>query len=343
MMSGSALCLFARLRRALLPVLLIASAILQMATVIRAASPPPHASWIPGSALESPDGIRRAVSAAVAAGAGAIVASVPLYPDGGPDRFLQLVRQAHEQRLLVFASVDLERAALPNELPASRQHVLYQHPEWLMVPRALAPELLTIDPRSPEYLGRLARWTRTHEADGIYVSPLADAAPPFLASAVSAVVKRYPIDGVQLDAARYPAYDFDYGLSAIDAFRRSIRPSLSPASRATVDADEALDPFAYFNAFPDAWRQFRQTRMTRMVETVRAAIADALPGIPIIAAISGLTDTDRIDHFQDWRSWLDRRLIDAVSIRSGTTTTIIIADATSLVATADTAAASGGR
>ena len=328
--------------RAAIPVLLAVLAGAQFATPVNAAAPPTHAAWVPAASFESPDGIRRAIVATVAAGIGTIVAPAPLYPDGGPDRFLELVQQAHEHRLLVFASIDIDRVAAAGEVPASRNHVIYQHPEWLMVPRALAPELLTLDTRSPEYVGRLARWTRTNGVDGLYVSPLPDEAPGFVASLVAAVLKRYPVDGVQLDAVRYPADNFDYGRQALDAFRQSIRPSLAGTERARVDSDEALDPFAYPNAFPDAWRRFRQTQLTRLVQIVRGAITITTPGIPVIAAVSGAMETDLQDHFQDWGAWVEKRLIDAVSIRSGSMTTIV-ADPTSLVTLAEAGGPSSGR
>jgi hypothetical protein len=269
-----------------------------------------------------------------------MVAAAPLYPDGGPDRFMELLRRAHERQLLVFASIDIDRAVRADEVPASRSHVIYQHPEWLMVPRALAPELLSIDASSPEYFGRLARWSRAHGVDGVYVSPLPDEAPAFVASLVTSVLKRYPVDGVQLDGARYPADDFDFGRRAIELFRQSIRPTLSAADRARVDADEALDPFAYFNAFPDAWRRLRQAQLTRLIQAVRTAVSGTLPGIPVIAVVSGTPDVDLANHFQDWRSWVEHRLIDAVSIRSGSTATIV-SDPTSLVTIAEAASAPG--
>jgi uncharacterized lipoprotein YddW (UPF0748 family) len=332
----------ARVTRAAISVLLAMVAVAQVATPAYAADPPTHATWVPAASFDSPDGIRRTIAAAVAAGVNAIVAPAPLYHEGGPDRFMELVQQAHEHRLLVYASIDIDRATAAGEVPASRNHVIYQHPEWLMVPRALAPELLSLDTRSPEYVGRLARWARANGIDGIYLSPLPDNAAGFVASLVTSALKRYPVDGVQLDAARYPGNDFDYGRQAIDAFRQNIRPSLNGTDRARVDSDETLDPFAYPNAFPDAWRRFRQTQLTRLVQVVRGAIATATPGIPVIAAVSGVMATDLQDHFQDWGAWVEKRVIDAVSIRSGTMTTIS-ADPTSLVTLAEAGTPSSGR
>lgn len=290
---------------------------------VQAADPSIQASWVSAAALEAPDGVRRAVSAAVTAGVTTIVAPAPLYGESVPDRFSELLRLAHDRQLQVQASFDIDRAALADEVPAARNHVIYQHPEWLMVPRALAPELVAIDVRSPEYVGRLARWTRANDVDGIYLSPLADDAATYVAAAATRILRRYQVDGVQLDAVRYPSRDFDYGSRSIEAFREDIRPSLAATDRVRVDSDEAIDPFAYPNAFPDAWGRFRQARLTRLVAQVRAAIATALPGIPVTAVVSGTAESDLAEHLQDWRNWIEGRLVDAVSVRTGTTTTIV--------------------
>jgi uncharacterized lipoprotein YddW (UPF0748 family) len=322
--------------------LLLVLAMGVFAAHLRAADPSGQASWVAGSTLEGPDGVRRAIAAAVAAGVTTIVAPAPLYADNAPDRLLELLRLAHDRQLQVYASFDLDRVAASDEVPASRNHVVYQHPEWLMVPRALAPELMAIDVRSPEYLGRLARWTRANGVDGVYLSPLADEVGAYVAAAAVRVLRRYPVDGVQLDAARYPGGDFDYGRRSIEAFRQDVRASLDVAERARVDGDELIDPFAYPNAFPDAWRRFRQAQLTRLVAQVRTAIAAAIPGAPVIAVVSGAAESDLENHFQDWRAWLERRLVDAVSVRSGTTTTIV-SDVSALLKLADATATSGSR
>jgi len=118
------------------------------------------------------------------------------------------------------------------------------------------------------------------------------------------------------------------------------RISFGEATVLTGYTDETIDPFAYPNAFPDAWRQFRQVRLTRLVAQVRAAIAAALPGIPVTAVVSGTAESDLEDHLQDWRSWIESRLVDAVSVRSGATTTIV-SDVNALLRIVSTAQASG--
>src|SRR6185436_14259051 len=73
---------------------------------LQAADPSGRAAWVPASLLDGPDGVRRAIAAAVAAGVNTIVAPAPLYTESGPDRFQELLRLAHERQLLVHASFD---------------------------------------------------------------------------------------------------------------------------------------------------------------------------------------------------------------------------------------------
>ena len=123
---------------------------------------------------------------------------------------------------------------------ASREHVVYRHPEWLMVPKALAVELRGIDTRSPEYLGRLARWSRQNAdgVEGLYTSPLHTAAATHVAGVVRELVTQYALDGVHLDYVRFPSEQFDYGRAALDQFKQSVVPDLTPDEAQRLKARE---------------------------------------------------------------------------------------------------------
>ena len=139
----------------------------------------------------------------------------------GFDPLAELLARAKPAGLSVHAWIAVNLVSSAAELPASRQHLIYRHPEWLMVPRELAAEMTAIDPRSPEYLGRLARWTRARltEVEGLYTSPLHPAAAAHVASVAAEIVSNYAVDGVHLDYARFPNEDFDYSRSALQQFK----------------------------------------------------------------------------------------------------------------------------
>jgi uncharacterized lipoprotein YddW (UPF0748 family) len=183
-----------------------------------------------------------------------------------------------------------------------------------MVPRAIAAELLPVDVHSPDYLGRLVRWTRgnTDRIDGLYVSPALPEAASYLAEAVRDVVRRYPLDGVYLDHVRYPAADFDYGARSIAAFRDVMRGQLPLTERQRIDSIQALDPFAYPNELPDEWRSFRRAQLTALVVRLRSTAKSVRPGTIVSVAVTADVETAERENLQDWRTWAANEFIDAL-------------------------------
>jgi uncharacterized lipoprotein YddW (UPF0748 family) len=243
----------------------------------------------------------------------------------GFDAVREMLKEVRERSLRAHVWIDVTLAAYAGELPGSRDHVLYQHPEWLMVPRELAGEILGIDVRSPAYLGRLARWTRlnTQRTEGMYVSPLDPDAAAYLATKVVDAVKRYTVDGVFLDGVRFPGADFDYSKRAMEIFRAERRPALTLAERIRLDDVEAIDSFGYTEEFPEEWRTFRQTKLTALLARVSKALHAVNPALVVSAGIAADPSAARLESFQDWPSWMETGLIDGVGRRNGTSGTIV--------------------
>jgi uncharacterized lipoprotein YddW (UPF0748 family) len=321
-----------RFRRVGIP-LRVASAVLIVAAahaVLSAASTPSlRAFWIAPSSMSSALSIRRAISSAASSGYDAVMAPLAIGARSDSDTFdagAELLREARERGLAAHLSVTVNIAAAADELPASRDHVIYQHPEWLMVPRQIAAEMLKIDPRSPAYLGQITRWTRANadRVEGLYVSPLDPAATMYLANAVISAVGRYAVDGVYLDAVEFPGEDFDYSRHAMELFRTRMRSVMSVVERARLDEIEAIDPFAYAEEFPDEWRRFRESALTDLLERVRTGLSNKRPAISIAAAARSDADASLREHFQAWRAWLDRGIVDRVGYHSRSTGTVLL-------------------
>jgi uncharacterized lipoprotein YddW (UPF0748 family) len=288
--------------------------------------------WVLRTSLESPEAIRRMVASASQNGFNTLFVQVRGRGDAyftrgiefrapglssqpeGFDPLAETLARAHETGLRVHAWINVNLVSSAAELPASREHVIYEHPEWLMVPRELAPELLPIDVRSPEYLGRLARWTRANASavEGLYVSPVHQDAVAHVTNVVSDLVTRYAVDGVHLDYVRYPAGDFDYGRAAMTAFEADIRPRIAASERTRVEALQALDPFAWTEAFPAEWRLFRQSRLTALVTRLRSTVKSIRSSAVVSAAVVPDAEAALLDKLQDWRTWLENGFIDAL-------------------------------
>jgi len=288
-----------------------------------------RALWIPASAMSSAASIRRAVASAVSGSFDAVIAPIAIGAgtDAEPfDSGSELVREARERGLRSFLSITVNMAAATGEFPASRDHVIYQHPEWLMVPREIAPEMLKVDARSPAYLGQIARWTRTNSdrVDGVYVSPFDPAAVSYLVGAIKTAVTRYSPDGVYFEALDFPGEDFDYSRRAMELFRTRLRAAMPLAERARLDAIEAIDPFAYAVEFPDAWRQFRESSLTDLLEQLRTTLRQVSPAMSIAVSARAEDEAALRDHFQAWRSWLERGIVDRVGYHGRSTSTVVL-------------------
>jgi uncharacterized lipoprotein YddW (UPF0748 family) len=217
--------------------------------------------------------------------------------------------------LRVHAWVNVNLVSSAAELPASRDHLIYRHPAWLMIPRDLALELSVVEPESPAYVGRLARWTRnvSTEVEGLYSSPIVPAAAAYTEAVVRDIARRYPVDGIHLDYARYPNERFDYSKAAIAEFRAFAAGRIRDDLRRQLDAREAVDPLAYPDALADHWRGFRVARMSALIARLRDAVREERPSAMVTAATAPDVRDAYERKMQDWRGWLERGLVDGIA------------------------------
>src|SRR5580765_252224 len=218
-----------------------------------------RALWVVRTSLTSPQAVEEMVVAAKQSGFNTLLVQVrgrgdAYYAGGveprpaalaaipGFDPLATAVTKGHERGLAVHAWINVNLVA-GTDVPAARSHIVYRHPEWLMVPRLIAGDLATLDPDGPEYLGRLTRYSRSQaaELEGVYLSPATPAAVEYTTGIVRDIVQRYAIDGVHFDYLRYPGDDFDYGRETLRAFGQN------PARA------------------PERWRQFRAERLTALL------------------------------------------------------------------------------
>jgi uncharacterized lipoprotein YddW (UPF0748 family) len=199
------------------------------------------------------------------------------------------------------------------ELPAGRGHIVYRHPEWLMVPKALAVELARAGSRSPEFLGRLARWTRAaDDVEGLFSSPAIPEAAAHVVAVIDDLVARYAVDGVHLDYLRYPGPEFDYNLGVLREFRADLEPRLPEAERRRFDSRSVGDLIALTDLYPERWAGFRRSRLNSLVIRIRTAVKQRRPGVLLSAAVFPDASEAAARRFQDWRFWVENRWLDVV-------------------------------
>jgi len=294
--------------------------------------PEVRALWVLRTSLSSPASIAALVQSARDHGFNTLLVQVrgrgdAYYNDSIEPRGADLQRQpasfdplatvvgaAHAAGLRVHAWINVNLVASAVDLPLAREHLVYRHPDWLMVPRDIAQEVAKLPADSPAYVGKIARWTRGQpgELEGLYASPIIPAAAAYLEMVVRGIVSRYPVDGIHFDYARYPNARFDYSRLAIAEFRAAIRPRLDEGLRRQVDAREKVDLFAYPDARPDDWRAFRVARMTALMRRLRTVVKAERPDALVSVATKPDLREAYDDRLQDWGAWLHDGIVDVV-------------------------------
>jgi uncharacterized lipoprotein YddW (UPF0748 family) len=291
-----------------------------------------RALWVTRASLTTPRAIAEMVRAAHDHGFNTILVQVrgrgdAYYLGGGEPRAAELatalssfdplaevIQLARPAGLRVHAWINVNLIGSAVELPSDRNHLLYRHPEWLMVPRELAPQLALFEPNNPAYAGAISRWTRGQAGvvEGLYASPIIPAAADHVVSIVTNLARRYDLDGLHLDYIRYPKETFDYSRYAVAQFRSHLAPALSDTVRRSIDERAIVDPFAWPDAFKEEWRKFRMARLSALVMRIRTAVKQERPSIALSAAVAPDPEEAAAVRLQDWRSWIEGRLLDAV-------------------------------
>jgi uncharacterized lipoprotein YddW (UPF0748 family) len=291
-----------------------------------------RAMWVLRTSLASPESITSLVQSAKTHGFNTLLVQVrgradayyasrlePRAPElkrqpASFDPLATVVRQAHAAGLRVHAWINVNLVSSAVYVPAAREHLVRRHPEWLMVPRDLAEDLARMDPDNPAYLGRLARWTRSQSAavEGLFASPVLPAAADHIAAVVRDLARRYPVDGIHFDYVRYPTDRFDYSRAALAEFRASVRPRLPATQRQALDRLLKDDVLAYTDALPEAWRAFRVDRMTSLMARLGRVVKEERAAA-LVTVAAAPDRREALDYkLQDWGTWLEWGLIDAI-------------------------------
>ena len=229
------------------------------------------------------------------------------------DPLATTIRLARERGLRVHAWVNVNLVSSGPELPTSREHLVYRKPDWLMVPRELAVALGRVDVRSPEYLGRLARWSRSTEGiEGLYLSPVHEGAVDHVVAILDQLAASYELDGIHLDYVRYPGPQFDYSRAAMVAFQASLMPELSAPDRYRFSGSDMSTLIALTETYPQRWTMFRRARLNTLVMRARTAIKRSQPTLLFSAAVYPDPAEAAERRLQDWRTWIENRMIDVV-------------------------------
>jgi uncharacterized lipoprotein YddW (UPF0748 family) len=268
--------------------------------------------WVVRTGLVSPAAVDEVVDEAVAGGLNALFVQVRGRGDAfyqsrlvprsellrrQPESFdplARLIERARARGLTVHGWINVMLASHFSTL--APDNVVSIHPDWVMVPRKAASLALPADPRAVLWRIRKAA-LGDPDVEGYYLSPSAPGVAEHLEAVVRELVRGYPLDGLHLDFIRYPGPDYDYSVAALDGFARR---------------EGGGNGLALALGRPAAWAAYRREALTAVTGRLLSAARAERPGLVLSAAVVPDRATAVNHKFQDWPSWLDDGLLDAV-------------------------------
>jgi len=294
--------------------------------------PETRALWVKRNTMVSPESVRALVARAKENGFTDLIVQVrgrgdayyesSLEPraeelSGQPVSFDPLsltIDEAHRYGIKIHAWINIYVVADIDAMPRSRDHLIYKHPEWVMVPRGVAAELYDKPPDNDAYLNRILEYSRVnrHELEGLFVSPAHPEVKENLFKIWTDIASRYEVDGLHFDYVRYPNPQYDYSRVSIDRFRDEMDKRMSDDERQVLASQFQNDPLAYAKKYPLAYAQFQRNQVTELVERIYKGVKKIKPHAVISAAVFANEDDAARSRFQDWKEWLRMGCLDVV-------------------------------
>ncbi len=224
------------------------------------------------------------------------------------------IDEAHRVGVKVHAWINIYLVANIERLPKSKNHLIYKHPDWVMVPKGAAPAAYNIDPMSPGYLDLILEQVRSNRNDleGLFVTPAHPEVKENIFNIWMDVATQYEVDGLHFDYVRYPNPQFDYSRTSINRFREEIERNLEDVERESLAEEFQHDPLVYATKYPAAYAQFQRNQVTELVERIYKGVKKVKPYTIISAAVFANDEDATRSRFQDWKRWLRMGWLDVV-------------------------------
>jgi len=291
-----------------------------------------RALWVVRTTLTSPEKILKLVESAQAAGFNTLIVQVRGRGDAyyssrwepravelkdqppGFDPLAVTILEAKKRGLKVHAWLNTSLLANLDALPTDPAHVYNKHPEWLAVPRAVAPELYEWSPRDPRYRALIIEWSKANrsELEGVYTGPANPKVREHLYRIWMDVLKHYPVDGLHFDYVRLASPDFDYSRTALKNFLKWLEPRLTMAERRNIKQSLKTNPLAAADTYKERFSDFQREQITLLVGDIYHAVKKKRPGVIVSAAVFANSENAYTRRFQDWRRWLQMGILDVV-------------------------------
>lgn len=204
---------------------------------------------------------------------------------------------AHEKGLKVIAWVNDMYAAPFNANPASKEHIVHAHPDWVTY-HINGTSLLEMD-----------NTTSGLEIEGVFLEPGLEEVKEHIVARYKEIVTKYDVDGVHHDYIRYSNPNLGYHPKTREDFKDlyGYDPVDLKEKRKEIKKEVGIEK--YYD-LKKAWDQFRRDNVTQIVKEVYEVVKSVKPEVEVSAAVIGYYKSAFDNKFQDWKVWLEEGYLD---------------------------------
>jgi uncharacterized lipoprotein YddW (UPF0748 family) len=199
-----------------------------------------------------------------------------------------LITQAHRQHLRLIPWFEY---GLMIPLDAA---VVKQHPDWLT--RKL-DQSLTDDPK-PNRKNPLGAISLAVKGDQqVWLNPFHPEVQQFFIAMITELVKKYEVDGIQLDDHFGLPIDYGYDPYTLALYRREHNNQLPPKDGAN-----------------EAWIKWRADKLTQFMVQIQRAVKATRPQA-IVSLSPNAPDFAYRKYLQNWPQWVEKGILDEVVVQ----------------------------
>ena len=214
------------------------------------------------------------------------------------DPLKYVLDKAHPENLKIHAWINVFLLWSSNDKPQDKNHLYYQHPEWL-----------SVDANGVKDINRKSRDFKRINTEGVYLSPMVPEVKDHLVQVVKEIVENYNVDGIHLDYIRYPKNCYDFNEIGRKRFKDiyAVDPILlSISNKSYFTGMEAKT----IETLMEKWTDFRRDAITELIVEIREKIITTRKPIVLSAAVKPDPFEARNHFYQDWEKWLKLGYID---------------------------------
>lgn len=225
------------------------------------------------------------------------------------DPLRHVLQRGHAEGLQIHAWLNVLYVwPYPPPYPLSPQHVVNNHPEWLVV----------------DEVGRtLAQYDEDERAaessEGLYLDPANPLVRHYFRKVCKEVTEEYDVDGIHLDFIRYPGPRWGFNKEPVEAFmqRWGVDPRLlsvwvqNPMPERFIKKELPLHlRWQYY--YYSLWAEQKSRYITEMLRDIHEAVKSAKPQAILSAAVFPDPQVAYYLKGQDWPTWMDQGYLDLI-------------------------------